>query len=227
MKLGVLFSGGKDSVCACYMAMQTDEVSCLITLASKNKESYMFHTPNISLASLQAQACEIPLLEYETDGEKEKELLDLKSAIISAKEKYGIEGIVTGAIMSVYQASRVQKICDSLDLWCFNPLWYVNQAEYMKNLIDCGFEIIISGVFSYPFDESWPGRRIDFKMLDELSYLSEKYKITLTGEGGEFETFVLDAPFFKRRIAIDKSESSCKNYNGEFSIIAAHLEDKC
>lgn len=226
MKLGVLFSGGKDSVFACYMAMQREEVECLITLASKNTESYMFHTPNISLTSLQSKAADIPLLEFETDGEKENELEDLKSAIICAKDKYSIEGIVTGAIMSVYQASRIQKICDSLDLWCFNPLWYINQNDYMNNIIDLGFEVIISGVFSYPFDESWLGRRIDKKMLDELSSFSEKYKITLTGEGGEFETFVLDTPFFKKKIIIDDFDTNYKNYNGLFSIKAAHLEEK-
>ncbi|MDD4128029.1 MAG: diphthine--ammonia ligase [Methanomicrobium sp.] len=226
MKLGILFSGGKDSAYACYMAMQKEEVSCLITLVSKNSESYMFHTPNINLAGLQSQVCEIPLLEYETDGFKEVELKDLKSAIILAREKYGIEGIVTGAIMSVYQASRVQTICSELDLFCFNPLWYVNQKDYMRNIIQNGFEVIISGVFSYPFDESWLGRRIDDTMLDELCILSDKYKITLTGEGGEFETFVCDAPFFKKRIVIDKSCSSCRNYNGIFSIIEAHTEDK-
>ena len=169
MKLGVLFSGGKDSVFVCYMAMQREEVECLITLASKNTESYMSHTPNISLTSLQSKAADIPLLEFETDGEKENELEDLKSAIICAKDKYSIEGIVTGAIMSVYQASRIQKICDSLDLWCFNPLWYINQNDYMNNIIDLGFEVIISGVFSYPFDESWLGRRIDKKM-DFIEY---------------------------------------------------------
>jgi hypothetical protein len=47
VKLGVLFSGGKDSVFACYRAMQKENVACLITLVSENEDSYMFHTPNI------------------------------------------------------------------------------------------------------------------------------------------------------------------------------------
>ncbi|MBN2734770.1 MAG: diphthine--ammonia ligase [Methanomicrobiaceae archaeon] len=226
MKLGVLFSGGKDSVYACFMAMQKEEVSCLITIVSKNKESYMFHTPNINLAALQSEACGIPLFEYETEGEKEDELEDLKSAIILARESYGIDGIVTGAIMSVYQASRIQRICSELDLWCFNPLWYVNQNEYMVSVVKSGFDVRISGVFSYPFDESWLGRSIDEKILQELKILSEKYKITLTGEGGEFETFVCDAPFFRKKIVIDNYESSCTNHNGTFIILKAHLEEK-
>ncbi|WOF16230.1 diphthine--ammonia ligase [Methanoplanus sp. FWC-SCC4] len=226
MKLGVLFSGGKDSVFACRMAMAKEEVSCLITILSKNKESYMFHTPNVNLSALQAEAANIPLVEVETNGEKEKELDDLKTAILVAKEKYGIEGIVTGAIMSVYQASRVQRICSELDLWCFNPLWYVNQKKYMEEIISSGFKVMITGVFSYPFDETWLGRTIDEKTLSELERISEKCRITLTGEGGEFETFVYDAPFFSKKIVIDEYLASCRNYNGTFNIIGAHLEEK-
>ncbi|MBP2132543.1 ABC transporter with metal-binding/Fe-S-binding domain ATP-binding protein [Methanomicrobium sp. W14] len=226
MKLGVLFSGGKDSAYSCCMAMKKEEVVCLISLLSKNMESYMFHTPNINLASLQSKACEIPLLEYETKGEKEIELKDLDAAVCLAKKKYGIEGIVTGAVMSVYQASRIQKICLENNLWCFNPLWYADQAGYMDSILKSGFEVIISGVFSAPFDESWLGKKIDREALLKLHKFSEKYIITLTGEGGEYETFVCDAPFFKKRIVIDEYEVSYKNYNGTFSIKKAHLENK-
>jgi len=80
MKLGVLFSGGKDSTFACWKAMQQEEVVCLITVISGNPESYMFHTPNIRLAALQAEAAGLPLVEVETAGEKEEELLDLARA---------------------------------------------------------------------------------------------------------------------------------------------------
>lgn len=226
MKLGVLFSGGKDSVFACYRAIQSDEVVCLISMISENDHSYMFHTPNVNLSALQAKAAGIPRIRVETAGEEETELEDLKRGIKEAIEKYGIEGIVTGAVMSVYQASRIQRICQELDLWCFSPLWYADQEEYMRRIISSGFRVIIAGVFSYPFDEGWLGREIDSGMIDELKILSEKYSITLSGEGGEYESFVLDAPFFSGRIVIDEAESFCKNYNGRFTIKEAHLEKK-
>jgi len=111
VNLGVLFSGGKDSVFACFRAMEKNRVVCLITLVSDNIDSYMFHTPNIHWTILQAQAMGIPLLSWPTKGQKEEELQDLKAAIADAKMRYGIEGVVTGAIESVYQAARVQRIC--------------------------------------------------------------------------------------------------------------------
>ena len=223
MRLGVLFSGGKDSLFACWKAMQQEEVACLITVVSRNPESYMFHTPNIRLAALQAEAAGLPLVEVETAGEKETELLDLKQALLQASEEFGIGGVVTGAILSVYQATRVQRVCHDLGLWCFNPLWHADQEAYMESLIDAGFAVIIAGVFACPFDESWLGREIDRRTLDELHTIARKYGITLTGEGGEFETFVTDAPFFSRRIAIERASTVYRNYNGVLRIERARL----
>ena len=111
MRLGVLFSGGKDSTLALHMAAEKEEVACLITLISENKESYMFHTPNIDVSALQAEALGLPRVAKVTKGEKEKELADLEEAIAQAAKEYQIEGVVTGAVESVYQAERVQRIC--------------------------------------------------------------------------------------------------------------------
>lgn len=133
MKLGVLFSGGKDSTFAAWLAKKNGyEIACLISIISENKESYMFHTPSVSKTEKQAEAMEIPIIIRKTKGEKEKELNDLKKAIKKAKEKFKIEGIVTGAVESVYQASRIQKICNELNLECFNPLWQMDQIELLE-----------------------------------------------------------------------------------------------
>jgi ABC transporter with metal-binding/Fe-S-binding domain ATP-binding protein len=186
----------------------------------------MFHTPNIRLTALQAEATGLPLVEVETAGEKEEELQDLKLALLRAREEFGIEGVVTGAVLSVYQASRVQRVCRELDLWCFNPVWNVDQGAYMEGLIEAGFRIVIVGVFSSPFDASWLGRELDCRTLDELREIARKHRITLTGEGGEFETFVIDAPFFSRRITIEEASPVYRNYNGVLRIERAGLVAK-
>ena len=60
----------------------------------------------------------------------------------------------------------------------------------------------------------------------ELRKATQKYQITLTGEGGEFETFVIDAPFFSRRIAIEEASRVYRNYNGVLRIERAGLVEK-
>lgn len=226
MKLGVLFSGGKDSCLALYKASKDNEIVCLINLISKNKASYMFHIPNNKLIKIQAQAIGIPLLQFKTKGEKELELDDLKKAIIAAKKKYKIEGLITGAVRSVYQASRIQKICLELGLKCINPLWMKNQIEILKEIVKLSFEAIISGVFAYPLEKELLGRRIDSEFIKKISILEQKYKINPSGEGGEIETTVIDAPFFRKKIEILKSKTEYANYAGTFEIKKARLVKK-
>jgi len=226
MRLGVLFSGGKDSCFACYRAMKKEKVVCLISLISKNEESYMFHTPNISLTDVQAEAMDLPIITHETEGEKETELKDLREAIMTAKRRYRIDGIVTGTIDSVYQSSRIQRICNDLDLWCFNPLWQIDQLKLLRELISEGFRVIITGVFAYPFNEKWLGRDIDKKTVKELEDLRIKYRISPSGEGGEIETFVYDAPIFKRRIEITKAKRIYSRYSGIYKIEGVRYVEK-
>ena len=98
------------------------EISCLISIFSKNKESYMFHTPSIKRTKQQAKVMEIPLIIQKTKGKKEEELKDLEKAIKKAKEKYNISCIVSGALASNYQKSRIENICKKVNLECFNPV---------------------------------------------------------------------------------------------------------
>lgn len=206
-KLASLFSGGKDSVYSLYlMKKQGYEISCLISIFSENKESYMFHTPSIEKTEKQAEVMGLPLMIEKTKGEKEIELEDLERAILKAKEEYRIDGIVTGAIRSVYQASRIQKICDKLELECFNPLWEKDERQYLDELLEEGFKVILVGVFAYPFDESWLGREIDSKFIKEIEKLNKKYKIHVAGEGGEFETFVLNCPMYSKGLEFTKKD---------------------
>jgi len=226
VKLGVLFSGGKDSSLALLKSIEREEVVCLISILSKNSESYMFHTPNIHLTQMQADSMGIPLIQKETEGIESIELSDLRDAVEKARDVYGIEGIVSGAIESVYQAERIQRICHRLDLFCFNPLWKKNQEELLQELVANRFKIIISGIFAYPLNESWLGREIDRKVIDELIIIKQKYGISPSGEGGEIETTTLDASFFKKRIEVVEYEIEYERNAGVFLIEKARLVEK-
>ena len=224
MKLASLFSGGKDSTYAMYKASEEHEVVCLLTIKSDNPDSYMFHTPNIDLTELQAKSIGLPLLTANTKGEKELELIDLKNTIKKAKDVFKIQGITTGALFSKYQASRIQKICDELGLKCINPLWQMNQEKYLKKLIENNFKVMIMAIAAEGFDESWLGKIIDEKTIEELINLKNKCHINVAGEGGEYESFVLNCPMFKQEIIINKSKKIMQSDNtGKLIISQAKL----
>lgn len=218
MRLGILFSGGKDSCYALELASEEHEISCLITVNSDNKDSYMFHTPAIEWTKFQAESIGIPHLFGRTPGVEEDELEDLKTLIKKAILDYEIEGIVTGAIASVYQSTRIQKICADLNLWCFNPLWQSSQTDLLLNLISGGYEICITAVAADYLDESWLGKQITIETISELLALANKHKINPAGEGGEFETFVLNSPLFKKKLTISDSLRHFSRDSGRLEI---------
>ena len=219
MKLAVLYSGGKDSNLALYKASKYFEIACLINIKPKSSESMIFHFPLSDLVKLQAEALNLPLIQIETGDEEREQIESLRKALKIAKEKYKIEGVVTGAIRSFYQASRFQKICYEMDLWCFNPLWLKKEEEIVKEILDLGFEVIITRLATYPFRKEFLGSKLDEKFLN---YLKE-IKANLAGEGGEYETFVLWMPLFKKRIWIE-FEKVVKENEGEIIVKKAVLE---
>lgn len=219
MKLGALFSGGKDSTFATYIAKNEGyEIACLISIFSENPHSYMFHTPSISKVIKQAEVMQIPIITKSTKGEKEAELNELEEAIKEAIDKFKIEGIITGAVESVYQASRIQKICNKLNIECFNPLWQKDQIELLNELIENNFEVIITGVAAYPLDEKWLGKKIDNNFIKEITELNLKFKINPAGEGGEFESFVLNCPLFSRSLKIVAKDIISSNHNHRIEV---------
>jgi|SRR5271157_385122 len=226
MRVGVLFSGGKDSCLALHKSMSFHDVVCLITLLSENNESYMFHVPNIEITEKQAEAIGLPLVQKRTSGEKETELKDLKEAIRTAKASFGLEGVVTGAVRSVYQSTRVQKICRQLDLWCFNPLWLKDEIELLNEIVDYRYEVVIGGVFAFPLTKEFLGKKLDGEMIQKLKRLKDEYGLNPAGEGGEIETTVLDAPFFRRKVEIMDYDISYREYSGVFKIREVRLIEK-
>ncbi len=202
-----LFSGGKDSTMALHKAFELGiKVDLLITMKSKNPESYMFHYPNIELTALQAKALGIKQVFAETEGRKEEELKDLEDVLA----KNNVKLLVTGATYSKYQADRINEIAKKLGIEHLAPLWHIDPIKELNEIAE-KYEAIITSVSAEGLDESFLGKKIDKEMIAKLQELNRKHGINMLFEGGEAESFVLDAPLFKQKIAI---KSAAKEYNG-------------
>jgi len=221
MKVGVLYSGGKDSNLALYYASKLYDIKCLITIIPKSSESMLFHYPNSELVKLQSEALGIPLVYDHSEDDEEIQMGVLRNLLSKAREEYGIEGVVTGAIKSSYQFDRFKRVFEELNLQIIAPLWQKNEEKIIKEILELGFEVIVTRIAIYPFEERFLGRKIDEEFLEYL----KRARANLVGEGGEYETFVLYMPLFKRRIRIIEAEKRILgSYEGEYIIKKAVLE---
>jgi diphthine-ammonia ligase len=222
MSNACLFSGGKDSTLALHRAVGAGaKIDLLITMRSASRESYMFHYPNIEYTALQAEAMGIRHVFAETAGEKEKELADLERALVDN----GVVLLVTGATYSRYQGDRINAMAARLGIEHLAPLWHIDPMEELNELAE-KYDAIIAAVSAEGLDESFLGKRIDAEMIGRLSELNRKHGINMLFEGGEAETFVLDAPLFRKRIVVEKSRTAFAKGRGTYLIEKARLGDK-
>ncbi|QSW98433.1 diphthine--ammonia ligase [Haloterrigena alkaliphila] len=211
-----LFSGGKDSSWALYRALEDGlEVSRLVTVHPTG-DSYMYHVPATELAALAAESVGIPLVDVEPadfeaeraadssqQGDDELEPLEAALTDLDRELEAGIAGVTAGAVESEYQTSRIQGMCDRLGCELFAPLWQEDPRELADAMLAAGFEIKIIQVAAGGLDESWLGRTLDREAIADLEALNEEYGVHILGEGGEFETLVVDGPHMDRRIDLE------------------------
>ncbi|QCC58305.1 diphthine--ammonia ligase [Natrinema thermotolerans] len=231
-----LFSGGKDSSWALYRALEAGlPVDRLVTVHPAG-DSYMYHVPATELATLAAESIGIELIDVEPDdfaadtaadsgvqGDAELEPLEAALEDLDADLPGGIAGVTAGAVESEYQTSRIQGLCDRLGCELFAPLWQEDPRELADAMLEAGFEIAIIQVAARGLDESWLGRTLDREAIADLEALHEEYGVHILGEGGEFETFVVDGPHMDRRIDLEY-EREWEGTRGRLRITDATLE---
>ncbi|MFZ0011133.1 MAG: diphthine--ammonia ligase [Halobacteriota archaeon] len=221
MRLIALISGGKDSVCALNCALREHEVVQLVNVKAV-EDSFLYHVPCAGLTRLISEAVDIPLVSG-VSFSHEDELTLLKTLLRGAEA----DGVVAGTIASNYQMSRLKKLCVQLGLQLYAPLWNKGSERLLRAMAG-SMDIMVVQVAAYGMDESWLGRKLDEGAVDDLSVLHRKHGVHIMGEGGEYETLVLDAPIFKRRIKVmnyDKKWFS-EQWRGCLEIHECKLEDK-
>ncbi|MHB8351176.1 MAG: Dph6-related ATP pyrophosphatase [Thermoplasmata archaeon] len=224
MTVTALISGGKDSVYAAYLAeMQGWRIDELLTLYPKDLESKMFHTPNLELVPLLARAWGRPhrAVRAEAEGEEAEE-----QALRGALE--GRPGVVvTGAIASSYQYDRLDRLCYRLGHRLYAPLWQKEAGRVVRAEIEAGLDIRLTHLAAEPLTRELAGRRLDTGMLEEIARRSERIRaVHLAGEGGEYETLVVDAPFFGSRLLWDREEVISEQHTTRWRPVGVRLEEK-
>ncbi|HDO20928.1 MAG: diphthine--ammonia ligase [archaeon GB-1867-097] len=224
MRLAALFSGGKDSNFAVYLALnQGWSVNYLITLNPGSVESLYWHYPAVEWSKLQSEAMGIPQIVLNVSGRNE--IGKLEETLIQLK-RIGVNGLLSGVISSDYQRDKLLELCHRVGLKLVTPLWQKKPIKIVEKMLKIGFDIVIVGVAAYGLDRSWIGRTLNEDLLFKLKMKWKKLGIDVCGEGGEFETFVCDAPHFKGRIKINRHNVFWERYSGFMRIEDAEITPK-
>jgi diphthine-ammonia ligase len=208
MRIAVLFSGGKDSVYAAGWALKQGHEVVLLTVKPP-EYSMMFHHPNVETTRLQAEAMGLRQVFVETTEE------NWRGVLVEALRKLRIQGIATGAVASTYQKSRIDSIANELGVPSFAPLWHAGPDKLEEMLRD--FEVYVTAVSAGGLGQEFLGEPLA-KLVQ-----ANKPGIHPFLEGGEGETFVANAPFFRRRILIKKWNITWDGVRGVAIIESAEL----
>lgn len=226
MRLAALFTGGKDSTLALDMAREAGhEIALLVTARSAMRDSWMFHTASIGVQHLQAEAMGLPHRYVEVSGKKEDEVEELYRAVAEVVKKLRIEGLLSGGLASHYQKSRLEWVAGRLGVSHVAPCWGIGPRDLMMEVLRRGYTVVFVGVSAYGLGPEWLGRGLTYEFVRELEALSDRHGFNLAGEGGEYETLVLDAPFFKKALRI-RGEPVWLGDRGYLRIVEALLEPK-
>lgn len=224
-KLAALYSGGKDSTHAIYLALQRGfGVATLVTARPQRADSHMFHTPNLDLTRLAAQSMGLPLHEIAVSGEPEQEVKELEAGLRPLVEAGRVDGLLAGAIASDYQWARLNEIGHRLGVPCATPMWRVDAERVLRDELASGLKFLIVAAQSEGLDEKWLGHTFDGEFLERLLEQAREHRFNAAGEGGEYETLVTDGPLFKQRIRIDAYRVLAGETSSYFVVEEAALE---
>jgi diphthine-ammonia ligase len=226
MRVVGLISGGKDS---CYNLMKCvqegHELVALVNLypaeLQDELDSYMYQSVGHAWIEHYSEAIGLPLfrhpirgkpihqdLEYESpiEGTPHDEVEDLFEILRQVRQKIEFEAVSVGAIFSTYQSNRVQNVCDRLELKMLAYLWQREQSQLLDDMIKDGIDAILIKVAAIGLDPKLHLGRTLSEMRPILHKLRDQYEINVCGEGGEYETFTLDCPLFRKRIELIEPE---------------------
>lgn len=191
-------------------------------------DSFMYQTVGHGLLPFYPNALGIPLYRYPItgssvdqnlsykfsvlgisggeDGDETEDLVPLLRHILARHPT--AKGISAGAILSTYQRTRIESVCERLGLTSLSYLWQRKQEEILKEMNIIGLDARIVKVAAVGLDaKTWIWRNVaDVKNRRLLEGLQRKWGVHVAGEGGEYETIVVDGPGWRGRIEVGEDE---------------------
>lgn len=217
--MACLVSGGKDSIAAACVVWQWGwRIDSFVTVLPEERNPELFHHPNARWVRLQAEAAGVPWRAHELP-----QGADESAGLEAALRGLSVDGIVSGALASEYQRTRFERVCHGLGLRTFAPLWHHEPHQHLQNVRSLGIRARLAHVAAEGLGREWLGRELDEAAIAVLARVSLRSRLNVAGEGGEYETFVTDAPLFRQSIRVTASRVDWRRDEGTWVIDGAEL----
>ncbi|KAK9457621.1 hypothetical protein V1511DRAFT_494136 [Dipodascopsis uninucleata] len=252
MKTVALISGGKDSFFNLIHCVKNGhEIVALANLRPPERgsedvdagemDSFMYQTVGHSVLDLYSEAMALPIYREYINGKSVDQSLDqyaydptdetedLYRLLHRVKEAHpDVAAVSVGAIFSTYQRSRVENVCSRLGLAVLAYLWMRPQNDLLDEMIQSGLHAILVKTAALGLDSFHLGKSLA-DLRDTFMELNKSFGFHVCGEGGEYESLVLDCPLFVKSIVIDSSVKVFHPSGGDVSLLSiksAHLQCK-
>ena len=226
MKFVALISGGKDSIYSIVECCRLGHelLGCVHLGAAENteEESYMYQTAASEVITTLVEEClGVPLIFYQRVGKSINvslvyqeamvgdEVEDLFQALTLAKEAFpDVQAVSSGAILSTYQRIRIENVCSRLDLTSLSYLWRAApQHDLLDRMIQDDITAVLVRAACPPGLKPYQHLNKTLQELQPLFLsLNQRYQFHVCGEGGEYESLVVDCPLYKKRLVLDDVE---------------------
>ncbi len=216
----VSWSGGKDAALSCYRAMKDFRIACLLNMVDEDGRFSRSHGIRTDVVRLQGEAMGLPVVQPRCSWETYEE--EFKKALSTLKDRE-IETGIFGDIDLKGHREWVERVSRESDMVAVLPLWgEKTRRNLLEEFIDMGFEAVIVAVKRDVLGPEWLGRSVDRDFIRDISKVR---RVDSSGEEGEYHTFVLSGPIFRKRINILKSEKVTRNQHSFLDIVECELEE--
>jgi len=193
MKVFSSWSGGKECAMATYKAIsQGHEVAYLVNFIAEDGERSRSHRIKASVLALQAEAIGIPIIQVKTTWENYEE--NFKKVVTELKDK-GVEGGVFGDIDIEEHREWVERVCNEVGITAFLPLWGMEAEQLIDEFLQLDFKAL---VVATTLEEDLLGQALDKALVRQICRLGSHP----CGESGEYHTFVIAGPIFKKDLIV-------------------------
>jgi predicted ATP pyrophosphatase (TIGR00289 family) len=192
----------------------------LVTILPEDPESQIYHTLNLTSVEAVAEALDLEWFSEAARKHEEVEALDRVLKRVDA------EVLVTGGIASIFQKRIFESAASRLGLESYAPLWGWSAQKEFSQLLTRRFKIMVVGVAALGLGKEWLGHVLTGETIKRMLKLSEQFRFNPLGEGGDFETFVLDAPLYRKALKVIDGEQMWLGDRGHYIIGKTDFEGK-